>query len=115
MSGAWRFDPDISLHLAPSPLPKYPSLDSPTAQVLLESAYSCILGARNTEAEAGKALLRLVFEKLVRDVKTGEHSSAISFTNDVITRLESHIQASEEDLVRGMALQPLHGLLSAVR
>ena len=56
-----------------------------------------------------------MFEKLVRDVKKEEQSSAVAFTNDVINRLEAHIIASEVDLVKGMALQPLHGLLSAVR
>lgn len=78
---------------------------------LLSSAKSSINHPRNTQAEAGRAALSVLFTKVVQP--QGDEASA-AFMDDMLQLLETHLQRCETDLVSGIAGYPLHGLLSAI-
>lgn len=102
---------DISVSRAPSPLPGYETLESPSTQYLLASATASINHPRKTQAEAGRATLCIIFTKLVLPAGPG---NAIAFVNNLIDLLDQHMIASEKNLAKGIVEFPLHGLLCAI-
>ncbi len=93
---------------APDPLPGYTSAED--RAFLFACAHDSLLGARNTQADAGQLLLRLLFLKSGPAAKL----ERAAFVQSLVDRLEAHVLASERDLAQGLAQLPLHGLLSAI-
>lgn len=93
----------------PSSLPGWSSSHK---SVLLWDAYDSLLGARNTQAEAGRLLIKLVFSKSSTGASALEERQ--KFFQDMLDRLEDHVLASEKDLASGLEEKPMHGVLSAI-
>jgi hypothetical protein len=92
------------------PLPTYESISTPASEALLASALASINHPRKTQAEAGRAILSIFFEKLV--IGSGKE---VSFVCHLADRLESHLSMAQKDLVVAMEQSPLHGLLAVLR
>ena len=94
------------------PLPGYESLDTPTAEALLASAKTSISHPRKTQAEAGKAVLCVLFEILAKQPHSDQ--ACRMFISELVDDLEIRIRVAEADLVKGITSSPLHGLISAI-
>jgi hypothetical protein len=93
----------------PTPLPGWQ--DPALVEALVHDAHASLLGARNTQAEAGKLLIKLVFTK--QSGAKGSFDGGENFVQQLLDRLEKHVEATEKDLAIGLQEFPLHGLLSA--
>jgi hypothetical protein len=103
------------LKSAPSPLPGYPSLDSPNARALLHSAYSSFSNPRRTQNDAAVAGLCILFEKVLIPSDTADGKASIAFVGGVIDQLEAELVRGEEGIKHGMDDLALHGLIAAAR
>jgi hypothetical protein len=88
----------------------YESTTTPASKSLLAAALASINHPRKTQAEAGRAILSITFEKLV--VGSGQE---VAFVANLADRLEHHLKMAEADLVTAMEQTPLHGLLTVLR
>lgn len=95
----------------PHPLPGYETLDVPLAKKLLVSARSWINHPRNTQAEAGRAALSIIFTKIVQPLG---QATALAFVADLTDLLEAHLVQSEQNLSTGIVEFPLHGPLGVL-
>jgi hypothetical protein len=83
------------------------------ARNLLASALTIITHHRQTSSEAGKAVLCILYDKLVQ--RSDHVEETVTFVEELIDRLEIHVAASERNLARGIMEKPLHGLISALQ
>jgi hypothetical protein len=89
---------------------------TPASQALFVSAMSSLNHPRKTQAEAGRASLCILFEKLVKAQETTQDQSLpLSFVEGVMAKLEDHLISVERDLAGEIERKPLHGLLAALR
>lgn len=100
----------FSIAQSPFPLPGFEP-GSAAAAALLSSAKASIDHPKNTQAEAGRAALSILFTKVVQP--QGD-ATANTFLGDMLQLLEDHLQHCEANLADGIAQYPLHGLLSAI-
>jgi hypothetical protein len=83
----------------------------PIAKALLTSARASINHPRNTQAEAGRAALSIIFTKLVQPLGA---EASVAFVTGLIDTLEGYIVKSEENLSSGIVEFPLHGSLGVL-
>jgi hypothetical protein len=104
-----------SLKLAPTPLPGYPTIDSPNAKALLRSAHQSFSNPRRTQNDAAVAGLCILFEKVLVPFDSADHGASVRFLSRVIDMLEAELARAEEGIKLGLDDLALHGLLAATR
>lgn len=102
---------DLSLERATVSLSFLSTASSASAEALRRSAMESLNHPRKTQAEAGKSVLCILFQRLAVSATQGEDRR---FVEDLIDRLETHVAASEKSLTKGLDEFPLHGILAAV-
>lgn len=75
----------------------------------MSSALASLNHPRKTQAEHGRAVVSIVFDKQVR-----HQGDEVEYLAKLVDRLDDHLRSAEADLVGAMEKTPLHGLLTVL-